>query len=343
MASGPSGSRSHKKSAQELDRTIRRLNDTFALQLNKPDVTLSPRKYRERRQNGEEARVDDIYRKIQQLYYTGDDRLAAYIGHFEQRGRIILSESVSQSPSNRTSAANRALLQNCLLDILCEVDDPESRQWSKRETEAIQEGSPKRAKGHLYEHHDAVDALPVRSRDSFANINTVISSGSRSQGEAFRPLPRQGSFDRTFISTRTSFHSEVFSTQTQNISFSSQTSVGSDLPNRSNDYPYSQTTVADSFSEASGSSQDENIPQQLANFPPRGNEELNDRSQYPDSSQSRNLAFSSSHSRQDSSDCVGKPLEERFANIWRRSTRLPAISRVVANKIMRQLNYLILN
>ncbi|EHK41517.1 hypothetical protein TRIATDRAFT_321718 [Trichoderma atroviride IMI 206040] len=320
MASGPLGSRPHKKSAQELDRIIRRLNDTFALELSKPDVTLSPRKSRERYRSDEEARVEDIYRKIQQLYYTGDDRLAAYIGHFEQRGRIILSESASRSPGNPTPAANRALLQKCLLDILCEVDDPESRPWSKRESEEIQDASPKRAKGHLYEHHDAVDALPVRSRESFANISTVIASGSRSvsrsQGEAVRPSPQQRSFDRTFLSTRTSFHSEVFSTQAQNVSFISQTSVGSELPSRSNNYPYSQTTVADSFSEATGSSEDEIIPKRFSDFSLREKEDLSGRSKYPNNSQSQVPASSSSQSRQDGSDCVGKPLEERFAKIW---------------------------
>ncbi|PNP37791.1 hypothetical protein TGAMA5MH_10276 [Trichoderma gamsii] len=319
MASGPLGSRPHKKSVQELDRIIRRLNDTFALQLSKPDVTLSPRKSRERHRSDEEARVEDIYRKIQQLYYTGDDRLAAYIGHFEQRGRIILSESASRSPGNRTPAANRTLLQKCLLDILCEVDDPESRPWSKRESEVIQEVSPKRARGHLYEHHDAVDALPVRSRESFANISTVIASGSRSVsrsgGEAFRPSSQQRSFDRTFLSTRTSFHSEVFSTQAQNVSFISQTSVGSELPSRSNNYPYSQTTVADSSSEATGSSEDE-IPKRFSDFSLREEEIPSGRSQYPSSSQSQIPASSSSQLRQNSSDCIGKPLEERFAKIW---------------------------
>lgn len=332
MASGPLGSRPHKKSAQELDRIIRRLNDTFALELSKPDVTLSPRKSRERQRSDEEARVEDIYRKIQLLYYTGDDRLAAYIGHFEQRGRIILSESASRSPGNRTPAVNRALLQKCLLDILCEVDDPESRPWSKREFEVIPEASPKRTRGHLYEHHDAVDALPVRSRETFANISTVIASGSRSvsrsQGEAFHLSPQQRSFDRTFLSTRTSFHSEVFSTQAQNVSFISQTSIGSELPSRSNNYPSSQTTVADSFSEGTRSSQDEIIPKRFSDFSLREKEELSGRPQYPNNSQSQIPAPSSSQSRQGSSDCVGKPLEDRFGKIWRRSSHLPVASRI---------------
>ncbi|KAL6909147.1 RNA dependent RNA polymerase domain-containing protein [Trichoderma evansii] len=313
MASGPLGSRSHKKSAEELDRIIRRLNDNFALQLRKPDVTLSPRKNRERRRNDEEARVDSIYQKIRQLYYTRDDRLAAYIGHFEQRGRLILSRSISRSSSNSTSAANRALLQQCLLDILSEVYDPESRQWSKRESEELPEGSPKRAKGRLYEHHDAVDALPVRSRDSFANISTVIASENRSRGEAVQPLSQQG---RSFLSARTSFHSEVFSTQTQNESFISQTSVGSESPNHSDNDPYSQTTVANFSSEASNSSQEDDVQQQPAKFSARGKEKLNGRSQYPSNSQSQTVVSSSSQSRQDSSDSVGRPLEEMFAKIW---------------------------
>ncbi|KAL7920937.1 RNA dependent RNA polymerase domain-containing protein [Trichoderma austrokoningii] len=307
MASAPLGSRPHKKSPQELDRIIRRLNDTFALELCKPDITLSPRKSRELRRSEEEARVDDIYRKIQQLYYTRDDRLAAYIGHFEQRGRIILSRSASKSLGNRTHTANRALLQKCLLDILCEVDDPESRPWSKRESEAMQEASPKRTRGYLYDHHDAVDALPVRSRDSFANISTVISSGNRSQ-ESFRSLPQQRSFDRTFLSTRTSFHSEVFSTQAQDINFISQTSVASELPGRSYNYPYSQNTVADSFSEASELSQSEVISKRFSDSSPYGKD--------PNNSHSQIFTSSSSQSRQNSSDCVGKLLEEKFASIW---------------------------
>jgi hypothetical protein len=331
MASGPLGSRPSKKSPQELDRIIGRLNDNFALQLSKPDVTLSPRKSREIRRNDEEARVDNIYRRIQQLYYTGDNRLAAYLGHFEQRGRIILSESASRSPGNRTPAANRTLLQKCLLDILCEIEDPESRQWSKREFEAVQMDSPKRAKGRLYEHHDAVDALPVRSRESFANISTVISSVSRSQEEAFRPLPQQRSFDRTFFSTRTSFHSEVYSTQAQNESFISQTSVGSELP--SSNHPYSQIAVGDSFSEASASTHDEIVPKRVSDISPRRKEEPDGRSQYPGDSQSQVRASSSSQSRQNNRDIVGKPLEERFANIWRTSTHLPVVSQTMANNI----------
>lgn len=337
MASGPLplGSRPHKKSAHELDRIIGRLNDTFALQLCKPDVTLSPRKNRERRRNDEEARVDSIYQKIRQMYYTGDDRLAEYIGHFEQRGRKILSESMSQGSNHRITAENRALLQQCLLDILCEVYDPESRQWSKRESEAITESSPKRAKGRLYEHHDAVDALPVRSRDSFANISTVIASESRFRGESFQPLPRQKSLDRTFLSTRTSFHSEVLSTQTPNTSFISQTSLGSESPNQSNNYPFSQNTEANFSSEASYSSQDENKPQQLTNISPRGKEEFNGRSQYHHNSQSQTIVPSSSHSRQDSSDWAGNSLDERLAKIWRRYTGLLVATRIAANTIMK--------
>lgn len=313
MVSAPRGSRSHDKSDQELDRTIRRLNDTFDLQLCKPDVTLSPRKNRERRRNDEEARVDHIYQKIRHLYYTGDDRLAAYIGDFEQRGRMILSKSASQSPSNHV----RALLQQCLLDIICEVYKPESRQWSKREPEAMPDGSPKRAKSHFYEHLDAVDALPVRSRDSFANISTVISSESRSRSEAVQSPPQHASFERSFLSTRTSFHSEVFSTQTQDEPFISQTSVGSESPNHSNDYPYSQNTVVNSSSEASASSSDENIPKQLTDFSPRGKEVLNGRSQSHNNSKFQALVSSSSPLHQDSKEGVGKSLEERLAHIWR--------------------------
>lgn len=312
MVSAPRGPRSHNKSDEELDRILRRLNDTFELQLCKPDATLSPRKNRERRRNDEEARVDNIYQKIRHLYYTGDDRLAAYIGDFEHRGRMILSKSASQSSSNHI----RALLQQCLLDILCEVYTPESRQWSKRESEAMPDGSPKRAKSHLYEHLDAVDALPVRSRDSFANISAVIVSESRSRREAVQPLPQQASFDRSFLSTRTSFHSEVFSTQTRDGSFISQTSIGSGSPNCSNNYPYSQNTVANSSSEASASSSDENISKQLAHFSSCGKEVLNSRSQYHNNSQFQSLASSSSHSHQDSKEGVGKTLEERFAHIW---------------------------
>ncbi|UKZ88673.1 uncharacterized protein TrAFT101_004417 [Trichoderma asperellum] len=312
MVSAPRGPRSHNKSDQELDRIIRRLNDTFELQLCKPDVTLSPRKNRERRRNDEEARVDNIYQKIRHLYYTGDDRLAAYIGNFEQRGRRILSKSASQSSSNHI----RALLQQCLLDILCEVYKPESRQWSKREPEAMPDGSPKRAKSHLYEHLDAVDALPVRSRDSFANISTVISSESRSRSEVVQPPPQQASFEQSLLSTRTSFHSQVFSTQTQDGPFISQTSVGAESPNHSNNYPYSQNTEVNSSSEASASSSDENIPKQLTDFSFRGKEMLNGRSQSHNNSKFQALVSSSSHLHQDSKAGVGKSLEERLDHIW---------------------------
>jgi hypothetical protein len=289
------------------------LNDTFALQLCKPDVTLSPRKYRERRRNDEEARVDDIYLKIQRLHYKGDNRLATCLGRFQQQGRMILSDSVSRSSGSRTSATNRTLLQQCLLDILRKVDDPESRQWSKRESEEIPEYSPKRARGQLYDHHDAVDALPVRSRDSFASINTVAASGSRTLGGAFQP-PQHVSFDRSFLSSRTSFHSEVFSpkhTQTQDEPFLTQTTVDSESPNNSNNYTYSQRTAANSFSGISESSQNGNILKQMAIHPPRG------QNGFTSNSQSQTLVTSSSHSRQDSNGFAKEVLEDKLANIWR--------------------------
>jgi hypothetical protein len=125
----------------------------------------------------------------------------------------------------------------------------------------------------------------------------------------------------------------VFSTQAQNVSFISQTSVGSELPSRSNNYPYSQTTVADSSPEATGSSEDE-IPKRFSDFSLREKEELSSWSQYPNNSQSQIPAPSSSQSRQSSSDCIGKPLEERFAKIWRGFSRSLVVSRIVANAII---------
>ncbi|KAM0252534.1 hypothetical protein ACHAQJ_007666 [Trichoderma viride] len=307
MSSGSSGSRTHQRSAEGLDRIICGLNDTFKLQLCKPDVTLSPRKYRERRRNEEEARIDDIYQEIRRLHYEKDSRLATCLGRFQQQGRMILSGPTSRSSGNHISATSRALLQQCLLDILRNVDDPESRQWSKRESEETPEYSPKRARGQLYEHHDAVDALPVRSRDSFAGISTAAPPGSRARGETFQP-PQQVSFERSFLSSRTSFRSEVFSpenTQTQDESFISQTSVDSETPNRSNSYALSQRTAASSFSGISESGQNGNILKQIARFPPRG------QNGFTNDSQSQALVSSSSHSRQES-----EAFEDKLANIW---------------------------
>ncbi|UKZ77085.1 hypothetical protein TrVFT333_004803 [Trichoderma virens FT-333] len=142
--SGPSGSQGHERPALELDRIINRLNDGFALRLRKPDITLSPRKNRERQRSDEEARADDIYEKIRLLYYRKDTRLATCLGLFEKQGRSILSNN----PTRYLSADVRASLQECLLDILRGGDGLQSKQWSKRVSEETADYSQKRPRGH---------------------------------------------------------------------------------------------------------------------------------------------------------------------------------------------------
>ncbi|RFU75765.1 hypothetical protein TARUN_6524 [Trichoderma arundinaceum] len=319
MSSGPLGSRTHERSA-ELDRIIRRLNDTFALQLRKPDVTLSPRKYRERRRSDEDARIDDIYQRIRFLHYGGEDRLATCLGRFQQQGRMILTDPASHNPGRQLSATTRALLQECLLEILRNADDSESKQWSKRVSEEIPEYTPKRARGqlpHSYEHHDAVDALPVRSSDSFAGIGGVIASGSRSHGELVQPFSQHKSSDPSFLSSRASFHSEVFSSKyTQDTSFISQTTVDSRFLDKSNTYTYSQRTTAESFSQSSGSNQGQNIRQQNGTSLPHRPNGSTDKLEHPDNSQSKSPVPSSSRSHQAVVSPVDKTIEDKFANIW---------------------------
>ncbi|OTA08015.1 hypothetical protein A9Z42_0089490 [Trichoderma parareesei] len=253
-------SRGRERSSLELERIISRLDDNFALQLRKP-------KYREPPLSDEEAhdeqrRVDDICQRIRLLHYGGDDRLAACLGRFEQQGRLILADAASCSATRHLSTAIRALLQRCLLRILNDVDGVESRQWSKRVSEDLAEYSAKRARGrlsHSYEHHDAVDALPVRSRDSFGRPGESMRSEGRPMyveddlppPPSPPPPPQHPRYDRSIVSSRVSFQSEVFSQkQTQDESFVSQTTIDSSYPDKAYDYPLSQQTTVESFSHS---------------------------------------------------------------------------------------------
>ncbi|OPB39081.1 QDE1, RdRP protein [Trichoderma guizhouense] len=319
--SGPLGPQEHNRSTLELDRIISRLNDDFALQLCKPDVTLSPRKLRERQRSDEEARIDDIYRIIHQLHYRGGSRLADCLGLFQIQGRLILSDAASLSPTRYLSTSLRALLQERLLKILRDVNGPESKQLSKRMSEVTVNQSQKRPKGqppHRYEHHDAVDALPVRSSGSFADSGVSLASGSRrSIGEIIQPLAQQSSFDRTFGSSRASFPSEVFSSKnTQDVSFISQTTVDSGYHDKSNRYPYSQQTSAESFSHSFGLSQSRNDVQQNWNsLPSRPNKSTNQLESLDDSRFKSPLPLLD-RSSQDSAGSVSRTIDEKLANIW---------------------------
>ncbi|TFA98169.1 putative RNA-dependent RNA polymerase SHL2 [Trichoderma ghanense] len=305
-------SRGHERSGLELDRIISRLDDTFALQLRKP-------KYRERQLSDEEARdeqrrVDDIHQRIRLLHYHGDDRLAACLGRFEQQGRLILTDAASCSTTRHLSAAIRALLQERLLRILCDVDGVESRQWSKRVSEDMAEYSAKRARGRLsdsYDHHDAVDALPVCSRDSFSGSDVSMTSKARSMyveddlQPPPPPPPQQPRYDRSFVSSRTSFQSEVSSEKpTQDESFISQTTIDSSYPDKAYDYPLSQQTTVESFSHSFnvGQSRDNFQPAENS-LPHRPNKSKEKREHEP--SQSENLV-----------DGNGEAIEDRLASIW---------------------------
>lgn len=318
--SDPPGSQGQNRSAQELDRIISRLNDDFALQLRKPDVTLSPRKYRERQRSDEEARVDDIYQKIQQLHYRGDNRLADCLGLFQIQGRLILSDAASLGPTRYLSPNVRALLQERLLKILRDINGLESKQLSKRISDVPTNHSQKRSKGqlpHRYEHHNAVDALPVRSSGSFVDSGISLASESRSIGEVIQPLPQQTSLDRTFGSGRASFQSEVFSSRnTQDVSFISQTTVDSEYQDKSTRYPYSQQTSTESFSHSFELSKGGHDVQQnwnpLPRRPNKNTNKLDDSFKSPLSSSNR--------SSQDSVGSVSETIEEKLVNIWRKHT-----------------------
>ncbi|KAL6884940.1 RNA dependent RNA polymerase domain-containing protein [Trichoderma longibrachiatum] len=309
-------SRGHERSSLELDRIISRLDDTFALQLRKP-------KYRERQLSDEEARdeqrrVDDIYQRLRLLHYGGDGRLAACLGCFEQQGRLILGDATSCSAARPLPAPVRALLQERLLQILYDVDGVESRQWSKRVSEDTAEYSAKRARGrlsHSYEHHDAVDALPVRSRDSFRGPGVSMTSDGRSMyvEDDLQPPPppppqqppQQPRYDRSFVSSRMSFQSEVFSQgQTQEQSFISQTTIDSSYPDRTYDYPLSQQTTVESFSHSF------NVGQSRDNFQPTGNT----LPRRPNKSQERREPVPLQS--ESLVDGIGGAIEDRLANIW---------------------------
>ncbi|KAL7934950.1 RNA dependent RNA polymerase domain-containing protein [Trichoderma chlorosporum] len=311
--SGPSGSRGQQRSALELDRTIGRLNESFGLRLRKPDVTLSPRKNRERERSDEEARADHIYQQIRLLHYREGDRLATCLGSFEKQGRLILS---GNSATQTTAAAVRAQLEECLLDILRNADNLESRQWSKRGTAETTNHSQKRPRGqpsNRYEHHDAVDALPVRSTVSFADSGVSLASGSYSIGEVIQQPSQQTSYDQSFISSRASFHSEIFSTKnTQDASFISQTTVDSGYQDKSSQYAYSQQTMLESFSHSFELSQSQaDLQQKWESLPRRPNKSANNLD-YPDKS----LAPSSSRSYSENNSSRRGTIEDRLANIW---------------------------
>ncbi|KAH0490704.1 hypothetical protein TgHK011_002161 [Trichoderma gracile] len=305
-------SRGHERSSLELERIISRLDDNFALQLRKP-------KYRERHLSDEEARdelkrVDDIYQRLRLLHYGGDDRLAACLGRFEQQGRLILADAASCSATRHLSAAIRALLQRCLLRILCDVDGVESRQWSKRVSEDIAEYSAKRARGrlsHSYDHHDAVDALPVRSRDSFRGNSVSMRSEGRSVyveddlQPPPPPPPQQPRYDRSFVSSRMSLQSEVFSQKrTQEESFISQTTIDSSYPDKTYDYPLSQQTTVESFAHSFNVGQSRDNLQPSGNsLPRRPNGAKEQRG--PNPLQSESLV-----------DGNVEAIEDRLANIW---------------------------
>ncbi|PTB66240.1 hypothetical protein BBK36DRAFT_1118900 [Trichoderma citrinoviride] len=306
-------SRGHERSSLELDRIISRLDDNFALQLRKPG-------YRDRQLSDDEARdeqrrVDDIHHRIRLLHYGGDDRLAACLGRFEQQGRIILADAASCSTTRHLSAAIRAQLQERLLRILCDVDGVESRQWSKRVSQDIAEYSAKRARGrlsHSYEHHDAVDALPVRSRDSFRAPGVPMTPEGRSlyagDDPPPPPAPRDPRYDRSIVSSRTSFRSEVFSQrQTQDESFITQTTVDSSYPDKTYDYPLSQQTTVESFSHSFnvGQSRDSLLP--IEHTLPRRPNKPHEKREH-ESSRSQSFI--------DSNGCTPETIEDRLANIW---------------------------
>ncbi|KAK4083650.1 uncharacterized protein Triagg1_1312 [Trichoderma aggressivum f. europaeum] len=315
---GPQG-RNRSALELELDRIISRLNDDFALHLRGPDVTLSPRKYRERQRSDEEARIDDIYQKIKQLHYYDGNRLADCLGLFQIQGRLILSDAEALSPTGYLTTSVRSLLQERLLRILRDINGPESRQLSKRISEGAANHTQKRPKGqppHSYEHHDAVDALPVRSTGSFADSGVSLASGSRSIAEVIQPLPQQTSFGQTFASSRRSFPSEVFSSNTQDVSFISQTTVDSGYHDKSNRYPYSQQTSAESFSHSFGLSQSRNDVQQNRNsLPSRPNKSTN-QPENLDDSRFKSPLPSLKRSSDDSLGSASQTIEEKLANIW---------------------------
>ncbi|KAL6867037.1 RNA dependent RNA polymerase domain-containing protein [Trichoderma novae-zelandiae] len=306
-------SRGHERSSLELDRIISRLDDNFGLQLREPRHREPPLSEEEARD--EERRVDGIYHKLRLLYYGGDDRLAACLGRFEQQGRwLIQADAASCSTTRHLSAATQALLQELLLRILYDVDGVESKQWSKRVSEDIAEYSAKRARGrlsHSYEHHDAVDALPVRSRDSFGGPGVSMASEGRSMfvEEDLQPPPppppQQPRYDRSFVSSRASFRSEVFSQkQTQEESFISQTTVDSSYPEKSYDYPFSQQTSVESFSHSFNLDKSRDIFQPTGHSLPRR----------PNKSQS--FSSPSNLTLQDSNGSLRETIEDRLANIW---------------------------
>lgn len=316
MSFGPLSPHARER-LDELNRIIGGLNDTFALQLRPPDVTLSPRKYRERQRSDEEARIDDIYTRIRRLHFGRDDRLVECLGHFRRQGQNII-KAASRNSSNRVATTTRALLQECLLEILRNVNNLESKEWSKRVSDEIPDNSPKRARGqvsHSYEHHDAVDALPVRSSDSdsFLSNGTTAVSGSRSRGGAPPSCSQQRSFDRSFLTSRASFHSDVFSSKyTQDAPFGSQTTVDSGSQDMSKGYLEPDSTTGECFFRSYGSSQSRNNLQQTTVSLPRRPNETTEKIENPDNSQSKSFVL-----RQASSESAGGTLRHKLINIWR--------------------------
>ncbi|KAF4580869.1 RNA-dependent RNA polymerase 1 [Ophiocordyceps camponoti-floridani] len=167
-------------SPEGLKRIIDSLNADYGLFIRRIDVTLSPRKARNRLQasaDEESFQAEKLYSFIHRLYYHDLSRLSAAIGRFRQ----LAADSLGSSVPFAGSLQRRRLLMGRLLDVLDgKVPASNSKRSSKHHED---ESRSKRPKSRDDCDPDLVDQLPVRSSppaDTMDSISGRITSKSTS-------------------------------------------------------------------------------------------------------------------------------------------------------------------
>lgn len=221
---------STRPTVEELDRTIRQLNDNYRLNLYKPDPTLSPSKRRLQNRTDEDRRVTAIYDRIRVLHYKRDSRLTECLGHFYGKAaELSKRQSEGEKSTFPLPSSERAILQRCLLDILPSLDEltqPIAKR-AKRLPDEVAVSVSKRPRSRTSTDTEppsnAVDALPVRSSNK--------SPEKRSDLDDYPQTAHEFSESRTTVSTRQSNVSEVFSAADDG-QFQSQTTIETNFAER---------------------------------------------------------------------------------------------------------------
>ncbi|KAL2756914.1 hypothetical protein ACRALDRAFT_1062588 [Sodiomyces alcalophilus JCM 7366] len=258
---------------QEFDKYVHELNQRYNLRLRVRDLTLSPRKRRERisRAGDEEQRIDRIYWQLQFLYFQHRHVLDNALAEFESCARDIHSRWVRKPladrdtlpaptaplPSHAVSRAESYELQDALLHLLSGVrtsvlakprpvnppanlldanlsNDGRPKAVKRTSDEAPLNLLPKRAKPPDRHHHE-FDIL-----DGPVQTKTTSSFFSVQQRRSPALLRRNVNVSRCSVNTsRATIVSEVFSQpENDRLIPDSQTTVEADSQERKRAHPY---------------------------------------------------------------------------------------------------------